>query len=136
MRSLKVRFCHARRIDVRRTNCGKELNMSSSTIRKIKTKIQEATFPRNETKKELLDLISKLEHEVADLSKADPENAESIIGFVERSTHEATRRGKNEELLKISLAGLTASVKGFEASHERLVTDVNSICTTLANMGI
>jgi hypothetical protein len=127
------------------TNSGKEWNMSSTpqhheltsgTIRKIKTKIQEATFPRRETKKELLDLISQLEPEAADLSKADPEHAESIIGFMERSTHEATRHGKNEELLKISLAGLTASVKGFEASHERLVAVVNNICTTLANMGI
>ena len=40
--------------------------------------------------------------EAADLSKADPENAESIIGFIERSTHEATRKGRNEELLKIA----------------------------------
>lgn len=110
--------------------------MSASTIRKIKTKIQEATFPRSETKRELLDLISRLEREVVDLSKADPEHAESIIGFIERSTHEATRHGKNEELLRISLAGLTASVKGFEASHERLVAVVNNICTMLANMGI
>lgn len=110
--------------------------LSSGMIKKIKTKIKEANLPRSETKKELLDLISKLEREVADLSKDDPENAESIIGFIERSTHEATRRGKNEELLKISLAGLTASVKGFEASHERLVAVVNNICATLANMGI
>ena len=110
--------------------------LSSAIIKKINTKIQEANLPRSETKKELLDLISKLEHEVAVLSKDDPENAESIIGFIERSTHEATRRGKNEELLKISLAGLSASVKGFEASHEQLVAIVNNICTTLANMGI
>jgi hypothetical protein len=132
-------------MDARNTNCGKETDMSSiprkhkvssGTIRKIKTKIHHATFPRSETKKELLDLISKLEREVAALSKANPEHAESIIGFIERSTHEATRHGKNEELLRISLAGLTASVKGFEASHERLVAVVNNICTTLANMGI
>ncbi len=110
--------------------------LTSGTITKIKTKIQEATFPRSETKKELLDLISQLEPEAAGLSKAHPEHAESIIGFMERSTHEATRHGKNEELLKISLAGLNASVKGFEASHERLVAVVNNICTTLANMGI
>ncbi|MGA3245638.1 MAG: DUF4404 family protein [Bacteroidota bacterium] len=110
--------------------------LSSGIIKKIKSKIQKAAIPRVETKKELLDLISKLEHEVADLSKDDPENAESIIGFIERSTHEATRRGKNEELLKISLAGLTASVKGFEASHEPLVAVVNNICAALANMGI
>lgn len=110
--------------------------LNVGTMKKIKTKIKEATFPRNEDRRELLDLVSKLEREVADLSKADPEHAESIIGFIERSTHEATRRRKNEELLRISIAGLTASVKGFEASHERLVAVVNSICTTLANMGI
>jgi hypothetical protein len=120
----------------RRTICEKESTMNSSMIRQIKAKLQEATFPRSETKGELLDLVSKLEREVVELSKADPEHAESIIGFIERSTHEATRHGKNEELLKISLTGLTASVKGFEASHEQLVTTVNSICTTLANMGI
>ena len=116
---------------------GPRLNQPSfGTVGKIRAKIQEATFPRSETKNELLDLLSTLEHEAADLLKADPEKAESIIGFIGRSTHEATRQRKNEELLRISPDGMRESVKGFEASHERLVTVVNNICTTLANMGI
>jgi hypothetical protein len=109
--------------------------MIEETFNKIKTKIQTATSITAEKKAELLTLLSTLETEITALSKARSEHAESIAGFVERSTHEATRRDKDFELLRLSLAGLAASVKSFEVSHPRLVSDINYISTALANMG-
>ena len=110
--------------------------MMKSTMKRIKVKIQQEGSMTKKRKTELLSLLSKLESEITKLSKTDSEHAQSISGFIERSTHEATRKNKNPELLKLSLAGLTASVKGFEASHPLLVAEINSICTVLANMGI
>lgn len=105
-------------------------------MKNIKSKIQKESSVTNEMKNELLGLLSVLESEITNLSKTDSEHAESITGFIERSTHEATRRKRNPELLKLSLAGLTESVKGFEASHPVLVEKINNICTALSNMGI
>ncbi|MGA2260505.1 MAG: DUF4404 domain-containing protein [Acidobacteriota bacterium] len=110
--------------------------MIEETFNKIKIKIQTTTSITAEKKNELLTLLSALESEITVLSKVRSEHAESIAGFVERSTHEATRRDKDSELLRLSLAGLAASVKSFEASHPRLVTDISYISTVLANMGI
>jgi hypothetical protein len=110
--------------------------MIKNTMKNIKAKIQKESSVTNERKNELLGLLSVLESEITNLSKTDSEHAESITGFIERSTHEATRRKRNPELLKLSLAGLTESVKGFEASHPVLVEKINNICTALANMGI
>ena len=110
--------------------------MIKDTIKKIRAKIQKGTYATSEGRKEILGLLSTLESEITRLSKTDAEHAESITGFIERSTHEATRERKNPQLLKLSLAGLEESVKGFEASHPRLVEDINNICTVLANMGI
>jgi hypothetical protein len=110
--------------------------MIEETFNKIKTKIQTTTSITAEKKTELLTLLSALESEITALSKARSEHAESIAGFVERSAHEATRRDKDSELLRLALAGLTASVKTFEASHPRLVRDINYISIVLANMGI
>jgi hypothetical protein len=110
--------------------------MIEETFKKIKIKIQTATAITDEKKAELLTLLSSLESEISTLSAAQSEHAESIAGFVERSAHEATRQDKDSDLLGLSLAGLTASVKSFEASHPRLVRDINYISTILANMGI
>jgi hypothetical protein len=110
--------------------------MIEETIKKIESRIQSADAISGKNKKELLTLVSTLKSEITDLSKTRAEHAESITGFIERSTHEATRREKNPELLRLSLAGLAESVKGFEASHPRLVSQVNYICTMLANVGI
>lgn len=110
--------------------------MIEDTIKKIEAKIQTASSITKENKTELLKLLEGLESEISNLAKVAGEHAESVAGFIERSTHEAIRREKNPELLRLSLAGLEASVKGFEASHPRLVADINYISTVLANMGI
>jgi hypothetical protein len=109
--------------------------MIEETIRKIESRIKSADTISGSNKSELLSLISTLKTEITDLSKTRAEHAESIAGFIDRSTHEATRAEKNPELLRLSLAGLEESVKGFEGSHPKLVAQVNYICTMLANAG-
>jgi hypothetical protein len=110
--------------------------MIEDTIGKIEAKIQSSDAIREERRRELLDLLTTLKTEVADLSTTHQEQAESIAGFTERSTHEAIRTEQDPQLLKASLEGLTSSVAGFEQSHPRLVQIVNTISSTLANLGI
>ncbi|MFZ1976702.1 MAG: DUF4404 family protein [Bacteroidota bacterium] len=105
-------------------------------MKKIKDKIKKGSSVTKENKDELLSLLSVLESEISKLSKTDSEHAESINGFIERSAHEVTRKKRNPELLKLSLAGLKESAKGFEASHPVLVANMNKISTILENMGI
>ncbi len=110
--------------------------MVEDTIRKIEDKIRTAPSITEANKAELLNMLAGLESEIARLARSKSEHAESVAGFVERSTHEATRQEKNPELLQLSLEALVASVREFEVSHPRLVADINAICVTLAKMGI
>jgi len=110
--------------------------MIEETIGKIESKVQGAEAIPQERRQELLDLLGRLKSEVAVLSRTHGEQAESIAGFTEVSTHEATRSEQNPELLKLSLEGLTSSVGEFEESHPRLVQVVNAISNTLSNLGI
>jgi hypothetical protein len=110
--------------------------MIQETITKIEARIQNAKSLNGEKKKELLDLVSTLKAEVSEFSKTYPEQTQSITGFAEVSIHEAVREKKNPQLLKLSLQGLSTSVKGLEGSHPKLVGIVNTICLTLSNIGI
>ncbi len=110
--------------------------MIEDTIVKIESKIEGADAIKEERRRELLQLLGTLKAEVAALSRTHEEQAESIAGFTEISTHEATRSEQNPELLKLSLEGLGSSVQGFEESHPRLVQIVNAISNTLSNLGI
>ncbi len=110
--------------------------MIHDTIGKIEERIRKTEAIKDESKADLLNLLSNLKAEVANLSSTDAEQAQSIAGFTAVSAHEATRDDKNPELVKLSLKGLASSVEGFEQSHPRLVQLVNSISTTLSNLGI
>ena len=110
--------------------------MIYDTISKIEERIRAAEAVGGENKAELLKLLAALKSEVAGLSQTHAEDAQSIAGFTAVSAHEATREGRNQELVRLSLKGLSSSVQGFEQSHPRLVQVVNSICTTLSNLGI
>ena len=110
--------------------------MLRNTIDKIEERLRKTESLNEENKSELLKLISTLKVEIADLSKTHNEQAESITGFAELSTHEATRQERNPELLKLSIEGLGSSVRGFESSHPRLVNVVNDICSMFSNIGI
>jgi Mg2+ and Co2+ transporter CorA len=110
--------------------------MIEDTIGKIENKIQSAEVIKEERRHELLQLLGTLKSEVAELSKTHGEQAESIAGFAELSTHEAIRSDQNPRLLELSLQGLSSSVSEFEKSHPRLVQIVNAISNTLSNLGI
>ena len=110
--------------------------MIEKTIKSIETKVGDAKSIDEKDRTELLKLLGELKGEVTELSKTHAEHAESITGFAQVSTHEATRDTKNEELVKLSLKGLTSSVEELETSHPQLVAVVNKISHILANMGI
>ena len=110
--------------------------MLKTTITNIENKIKHNSSINDEEKAELLQLLSSLKDEVSELSKTDKEHAESITGFAQTSTHEATRKDKKEDLLDLSLKGLTSSVDELESSHPKLVEIVNRISQILSNMGI
>lgn|ERR1022692_2814158 len=110
--------------------------MIEDTISKIEARLRDSGSVSDEKKRELQELLATLKSEVAKLSKTHGEQAESIAGFTEMSTHEATRAEQNPELLKLSLKGLASSVEGFEKSHPKLVQIVNGISHTLSNLGI
>lgn len=106
------------------------------TIEQLETRIRSAESIKPERKEELLELLGSLKSEVAEFSRTHGEHAESIAGFTELSTYEATRSEQNPRLLDLSLQGLTSSVEGFEESHPRLVQLVNALSQTLSNLGI
>lgn len=110
--------------------------MIEDTIEKIEAKIQSADAIKEDRRRELVQLLGTLKSEVAELSKTQSEQAQSIAGFAELSTHEATRSEQNPQLLKLSLQGLRSSVAELEKSHPKLVQIVNAISNTLSNLGI
>ena len=110
--------------------------MEKKTLDSIEEKIRTNNNLSEEKKTELLGLIGKLKEEIKGLSESNAEHAESILGFMERTTHEATRKQKNQKLFDLSSNGLFASVEEFEVSHPKLVQYVNNIASMLANMGI
>ncbi len=110
--------------------------MIQDTIHKIEARLQSAENLPPEKRTELLALLKELKAEVGALSQTNHEQAQSIAGFAQVVTHEATRSEPQPQLLEHSLAGFSVSVKGFEQSHPRLVQVVNTICTTLSNLGI
>jgi queuine/archaeosine tRNA-ribosyltransferase len=110
--------------------------MLEHTINKIEERLRKTESLNEGSKSELRYLLSTLKIEIADLSKTHNEQAESIAGFAQLSTHEATRKEKDPELLKLSVEGLGSSVRGFESSHPRLVNVVNAICSMLSDLGI
>lgn len=110
--------------------------MLKETLAKIESSIKKMRSVPGKKKTELMRLLSTLKSEVKDLSKTHGEHAQSIAGFAEVAAHEASRAEKISSLQKLSLDGLSSSVKGFEASHPKLVEAVNSFCNLLASIGI
>ena len=110
--------------------------MIQDTLTKIEAQIEGTDSIKGGRKAELLGLLTTLKTEIGQLSRTHTEQAQTITGFAQVSTHEATRGERNPRLLKLSLDGLAASVDGIEESHPRLVGIVNRICTTLSNLGV
>lgn len=110
--------------------------MIKDTLGRIEERIRAAESITPQQRDELLGLLTALKSEVAALPEADRERAQSIAGFTAVSAHEAIRGEPNPELVNLSIRGLSRSVEGFEKTHPKLVQAVNSICTTLSNLGI
>jgi hypothetical protein len=110
--------------------------MIEDTLAKIEARLNSAEAIKDDKRAELHELLARLRAEVAALSKTHSEQAESIAGFTELSTREATREQQNPKLLSLSLTGLNSSVQEFEKTHPKLVEVVNSISQMLSNVGI
>ena len=110
--------------------------MIEDTIQKLEAQLRSSESISAGRREELLQLLAKLKAEVADLSKTHGDEAQSIAGFTQVSTHEAMRGTQNPQLLDLSLQGLRSSVEGFEKTHPGLVQIVSSISNTLSNLGI
>lgn len=91
--------------------------MIEKNIAEIERKIRAENLGES-AKSELLQLLAKLKAETATLQKAFD------------ATHE------KQKILKRSVDDLRSSVEGFEQSHPKLVEAVNSISSTLSNIGI
>ena len=110
--------------------------MSMDSLAKLEARIQESHGLNPQQKEELVTLLSDLKHAIAELSKTHEEHAESIARFTDMSAHEATRRQKNQHLLRIAMEGLSTSVEEFEVSHPELISTVNKISDILSSIGI
>ncbi|MDR3458214.1 MAG: DUF4404 family protein [Verrucomicrobiae bacterium] len=110
--------------------------MIEKTISEIEAKVRATDSVDKQRKEELLTLLGRLKSEVGTLAKTHSEQADSIANFAKLSALEATRTEPNKQLRELSNQGLVSSVEGFEKSHPKLVQIVNSISSTLANLGI
>ena len=110
--------------------------MIQDRLDKIEERLKQSDTVKESEKTELSSSLTVLRVEIAGLSQTHREQAESIAGFAELSTHEATRGKKSQDLFNLSIKGLTSSVQGFEVSHPELVEIVNTFCTMLAKLGI
>lgn len=110
--------------------------MPRETIDKLTQRIESAESMDPETKADLLKLLGALKDEFPSLEESQPDDAESIAGFMRVSAHEATRSEPNPESLQLAMDGLASSVRGFETSHPKLVKVVNAISVALSNLGI
>jgi hypothetical protein len=110
--------------------------MIQSRIEELEKKIAGTSNVNEETRGELLKLVSEIKREISNLPQDEADQAQSIAGFAVVTAHEAVRAEKNPQLLRLSAEGLRASVNGFENTHPSLVQAVNAFCRTLSNLGI
>lgn len=110
--------------------------MINQTLSQLEDRLRTLANLPEEKRAELTALFGTLKDEVSQLARTRAGEAESIAQFARLSAHEATRTPPSSELRRLASEGLSASVKGFEASHPRLVEIVNAICVNLSNLGI
>lgn len=110
--------------------------MIQETISEIENRIKNSSSVSDPQKAEMLELLSSLKVEIAQLSRTHIDEARSIAGLTQISTAEVFRSENNPQQVKSSLDNLAESVSEFETSHPTLVQVVNRICTTLSNLGI
>ncbi len=107
-----------------------------NTIDAIKKMVRNNSSLNKINKVKLLDLLDRVTPEMVKLETDQAEQSRSVAEYIKRSTEEALRQQKDPALLKVHNDGLMDSVRRFEVTHPQLVENVNTIATTLANMGI
>lgn len=107
--------------------------MIEDTLAKIESAVKRVEKANPERKAELMRLLAKLKQEVRSLDAA---RGASVAGLTDAAAREATREGRADGPLQLSLEGLAQSVRGFESSHPKLVETVGAICRELASLGI
>lgn len=110
--------------------------MIQETISEIENRIKNSPSVSDPQKAEMLELLSSLKVEIAQLSRTHIDEARSIAGLTQISAAEVFRSENDPQQVKSSLDNLAESVSEFETSHPTLVQVVNRICTTLSNLGI
>ncbi len=110
--------------------------MLKHTLEKLESKVKQSPNIPEDKKEEYFSLLHELNSEINELSKTEKQAAESIKGFTKITAHEVTRDAIDPDLMKISLDGLSSSVRELHASYPKLVNTVNSICTFLSKIGI
>lgn len=110
--------------------------MIKETLARIESAITKIQSGNSAEKAELVKLLGDLKSELAALPEARQADARSVGYFTEVAAHEATRENGSVQLKNLSISGIAYSVKGFEATHPKLVSVTNEICMILARMGI
>jgi len=110
--------------------------MISETLKRIQSTLENSPSLQPDTRQELLAQLANLKEEIALLDDSHLDRAKSIAGFVEVSTHEAVREERDHRLMSLSLDGLSATVRDFEATHPKLTDAVNTIRQLLSNIGV
>lgn len=110
--------------------------MIDDTMDRIADRIRSSETIPPDMRAELLTLVKTLKTEIDSLPSSDGGSAESLGRFMELSAHEATRRERNPDLLKLAVSGLSKSVETFESTHPRLADAVNGVCGMLSGLGI
>ncbi|MBU2573358.1 MAG: DUF4404 family protein [Elusimicrobia bacterium] len=110
--------------------------MIKDTLSKIESAIAKVRKIDNKDTAGLVELLTALKAELEALPESRMDDARSIAHFTEAAAHEVSRADKSAQLRNLSIAGISYAVKGFEASHPKLVDVVNDICVTLSRIGI
>lgn len=110
--------------------------MTDERIEKTKLSIASAENIPADKKAELLNLLSKLQPEIAKVSQTHHEDARSIARLVEASAQETIRAEKKPEHPNRLLHELKQSVDNFEASHPELTAFVTKYSAVLSALGI
>ena len=110
--------------------------MIDETIASIENRLCHAQGLGEEQRIELQALLVKLKAELSLLSTTNADQARSIAGYVDLSTHELARAQKHPRLLQHAIEGLSSSVAGLEIQHPRLTELINTLCASLSNSGI
>ena len=96
-------------------------------IEQIQVKLQSDDNIPEQTRADLMELLTSLKTEVEALSQTHQQEAAEVARSAAASAESITQE---------TLKELRSSVEGLEASHPQLVQTVNQIALTLSNMGI